>query len=69
MRLKLYKGNVIVVGRKSPYSLFDAKVASFEVRRAAGTLVPPGVMHGPPAPLGTPSFARSGGRHGAMCPM
>ena len=30
VRLKLYKGNVIVVGRKSPDSLFDARVATFE---------------------------------------
>ncbi|MCG5541391.1 MULTISPECIES: argininosuccinate synthase [unclassified Halorhodospira] len=30
VRLKLYKGNVIVVGRQSPQSLFDASVATFE---------------------------------------
>ncbi len=30
VRLKLYKGNVIVVGRKSDDSLFDAAVATFE---------------------------------------
>ena len=30
VRLKLYKGNVEVVGRKSPLSLFDASVATFE---------------------------------------
>ncbi|CCQ75420.1 argininosuccinate synthase [Magnetospira sp. QH-2] len=30
VRLKLYKGNVIVVGRKSPYSLYSEKVATFE---------------------------------------
>lgn len=30
VRVKLYKGNVIVVGRKSPYSLFDEKIATFE---------------------------------------
>jgi argininosuccinate synthase len=29
-RLKLYKGNVIVLGRKSPYSLYDEDVATFE---------------------------------------
>ena len=29
-RLKLYKGNVIVVGRKSPNSLYDEDVATFE---------------------------------------
>jgi argininosuccinate synthase len=30
VRLKLYKGNVDVVGRKSPDSLFDEKIATFE---------------------------------------
>jgi argininosuccinate synthase len=30
VRLKLYKGNVIVVGRKSDDSLFDEKIATFE---------------------------------------
>ncbi len=30
MRLKLYKGNVIVVGRKSDRSLFDPAIATFE---------------------------------------
>ncbi|NNE75170.1 MAG: argininosuccinate synthase, partial [Acidimicrobiales bacterium] len=30
VRLKLYKGNVIVAGRKSDDSLFDAKIATFE---------------------------------------
>ena len=30
VRLKLYKGNVIVIGRKSNESLFDAKIATFE---------------------------------------
>ncbi|KAK9834450.1 hypothetical protein WJX74_002052 [Apatococcus lobatus] len=30
VRLKLYKGNVTCVGRKSLYSLYDDKVASFE---------------------------------------
>ncbi len=30
VRLKLYKGNAIVVGRQSPKSLFDASVATFE---------------------------------------
>ncbi len=30
VRVKLYKGNVIVVGRKSSYSLFDEKIATFE---------------------------------------
>ena len=30
VRLKLYKGNIMVVGRKSDDSLFDAAVATFE---------------------------------------
>ncbi len=30
VRLKLYKGNVIVEGRKSPFSLYDEDVATFE---------------------------------------
>ena len=30
VRLKLYKGNVIVVGRRSEQSLFDASIATFE---------------------------------------
>lgn len=30
VRIKLYKGNVIVVGRKSHESLFDEKIATFE---------------------------------------
>lgn len=30
VRLKLYKGNVIVTGRKSPISLYDKVIASFE---------------------------------------
>jgi argininosuccinate synthase len=30
VRLKLYKGNCVVVGRKSPYSLFDANLVTFE---------------------------------------
>jgi argininosuccinate synthase len=29
-RLKLYKGNVVVAGRKSDSSLYDPKVATFE---------------------------------------
>ena len=31
VRLKLYKGNVTVAGRKSPKSLYDPKIASMEV--------------------------------------
>ncbi len=30
VRLRLYKGNVIIEGRKSPYTLYDADVATFE---------------------------------------
>ena len=30
MRIKLYKGNVAVVGRKSDDSLFDANIATFD---------------------------------------
>jgi len=30
VRVKLYKGNCIVVGRKSPYSLYSADLATFE---------------------------------------
>src|SRR5438876_1785494 len=30
VRLKLYRGNTIVVGRRSPYSLYDESVATFE---------------------------------------
>jgi argininosuccinate synthase len=32
-RLKLYKGNCIVVGRKSPYSLYNEEVVTFEKDR------------------------------------
>src|SRR5690242_21125884 len=30
VRLKLYKGNVIVAGRSSPYSLYSEKLVTFE---------------------------------------
>jgi argininosuccinate synthase len=30
VRLKLYRGNVIVVGRRSPHSLYDESTATFE---------------------------------------
>ena len=30
VRLKLFRGNGIVVGRRSPYSLYDENVATFE---------------------------------------
>jgi len=30
VRLKLYKGNVILVGRESPYSLYDQELVTFE---------------------------------------
>ena len=35
VRLKLYKGNVIVVGRESKDSLFDTKISTFEDDRGA----------------------------------
>jgi argininosuccinate synthase len=35
VRLKLYKGNVIVVGRKSEKSLFDPEIATFEDDKGA----------------------------------
>jgi argininosuccinate synthase len=30
VRLKLYRGNVVIVGRRSPRSLYDEKIATFE---------------------------------------
>jgi argininosuccinate synthase len=30
VRLKLYRGNIIVAGRKSPKSLYDPKIATME---------------------------------------
>src|SRR5204863_8630309 len=30
VRLKLYRGNVIVSGRRSPHSLYDERIATFE---------------------------------------
>ncbi|MDX1589828.1 MAG: argininosuccinate synthase, partial [Oleiphilaceae bacterium] len=35
VRLRLYKGNVEVVGRRSPDSLFDEKIATFEEDQGA----------------------------------
>jgi argininosuccinate synthase len=35
VRLKLYKGNIIVVGRKSPKSLYDPKIATMEGEKSA----------------------------------
>jgi len=35
VRVKLYKGNVIVAGRKSDDTLFDANIATFEDDRGA----------------------------------
>jgi argininosuccinate synthase len=32
-RLKLYKGNAIVTGRRSPMSLYDQDIATFEADR------------------------------------
>ena len=35
VRLKLYKGNIIVAGRKSPKSLYDSKIATMESDESA----------------------------------
>jgi argininosuccinate synthase len=35
VRLKLYKGNVAVVGRSSPYSLYDQELVTFEEGKVA----------------------------------
>jgi argininosuccinate synthase len=35
VRLKLYKGNIIVVGRKSPKSLYDPTIATMEPGESA----------------------------------
>ena len=35
IRLKLYKGNIIVAGRKSPKSLYDPKIATMEGEKSA----------------------------------
>jgi argininosuccinate synthase len=35
VRLKLYKGNIIVVGRKSPKSLYDPEIATMEGHASA----------------------------------
>ncbi len=35
VRVKLYKGNIIVVGRKSPHSLYDPKIATMEGEKSA----------------------------------
>ena len=34
VKLKLYKGNIIVAGRKSPKSLYDPQIASMEAERS-----------------------------------
>jgi argininosuccinate synthase len=34
VRLKLYKGNIIVAGRKSPKSLYDSEIATMEDKRS-----------------------------------
>ena len=35
VRLKLYKGNIIVAGRKSPKSLYDPKIATMEDEKSS----------------------------------
>jgi argininosuccinate synthase len=45
VRLKLYKGNIIVAGRKSPKSLYDPKIATMEGERS--------IRHGTDSPWRT----------------
>jgi argininosuccinate synthase len=35
VRVKLYKGNVAVIGRESPYSLYDQDLVTFEEGKIA----------------------------------
>jgi argininosuccinate synthase len=35
VRIKLYKGNVTVIGRESPYSLYDQDLVTFEEGQVA----------------------------------
>ena len=35
VRVKLYKGNVTVIGRESPYSLYDQDLVTFEEGKVA----------------------------------
>jgi argininosuccinate synthase len=35
VRVKLYKGNVSVIGRTSPYSLYDQELVTFEEGKVA----------------------------------
>jgi argininosuccinate synthase len=35
VRVKLYKGNVTVIGRTSPYSLYDQELVTFEEGKVA----------------------------------
>ncbi len=35
VRIKLYKGNVTIVGRESPYSLYDQDLVTFEEGKVA----------------------------------
>ena len=30
VRIKIYKGNVMIIGRESPFSLYNADLATFE---------------------------------------
>jgi argininosuccinate synthase len=41
VRLKLYKGGVYPVGRKSPYSLYNPELATFEEDRCTTRPTPP----------------------------
>ena len=46
MRVKLYKGNVTVIGRESPYSLYDQDLVTFEegARSPTTTTTPTGFI-------------------------
>jgi len=35
VRVKLYKGNVSIIGRESPYSLYDQELVTFEEGKVA----------------------------------
>jgi argininosuccinate synthase len=41
VRVKLYKGNVTVIGRTSPYSLYDQDLVTFERERSPTTTAMP----------------------------
>jgi argininosuccinate synthase len=45
VRLKLYKGNYTVVGRKSPYSIYDHKMATYDKGDIFDHKASPGFIH------------------------